>query len=84
MFDNLFYKCVFLVTQSFQNQFGKVKMNFPFSEIEALAEATIGQHKNDKWYMERVGRILGSSMRDTIILGHELQQHKMTKSSKLS
>ena len=34
--------------------------------------------------MERVGRILGSSMRDTILLGHELQQHNMTKSSKLS
>ena len=64
--------------------FGKVKMSFHYSEIEALAGATIGQHPNIKWYNEREGRILASSMRDTIELGQELQQHNMRKDSKLS
>ena len=59
-------------------------MSFRFSEIEALAGATIGQHLKKRWHMERDGRILGSSMRDTILLGHELQQHNMTKGCKLS
>ena len=57
---------------------------FHFSEIESLAADTIGQRLNDRWEKERLGRILASSMRDTIELGHELQQHNMTKSSKLS
>ncbi len=59
-------------------------MNFPFSEIEALTRATFGHGEYDKWHMERIGRILGLSMRYTIIICHELQQHNMTKSSKLS
>ena len=64
--------------------FGKVKMSFHYSEIEALAGATIGQHHNIRWYNEREGRILASSMRDTIELGHGLKQHNMTKSFNLS
>ena len=59
-------------------------MSFRFSEIEALARATIGQPLNKSWHMERAARILGSSMRDTILLVHELQEHNMTKGSKLS
>ena len=59
-------------------------MSFHYSEIEALAEATIGQRHNIRWHMEREGRILASSMRDTIELGKELQQYNMTKNSKLS
>ena len=59
-------------------------MSFSISEIQTLAEATIGQRKNERWHWERLGRILASSMRDTIELGQELQQHNMTKDSKLS
>ena len=74
---------LFLVTQPFQDQFGKGRMKFPFSEIEALAEATHGQRQNNRWYMERVGRILGSSMRDRIELGHELLEQTSNIRSKL-
>ncbi len=58
-------------------------MNFQFSEIEYLADATIGQHRNHVWHSEKIGRILASSMRDTIELGHELLEHNSKKSSKL-
>ena len=58
-------------------------MNFQFSEIESLAAATIGQHRNHVWHLERIGRILASSMRDTIELGHELLANNSNKSSKL-
>ena len=61
-----------------------MQKNFQFSEIESLAADTFGQRLNDRWEKERLGRILASSMRDTIELGHELPQHNMTKSSKLS
>ena len=59
-------------------------MYFHFSEIEALAGATIGQQRNKRWHMEREGRLLGSCMMDTIQLRNELQQHNMTKGCKLS
>ena len=59
-------------------------MSFCLSEIEALARATIGQHLNPRWHTEREGRIFGSSMRDTIQLGRELERHNSLKSSKLS
>jgi len=59
-------------------------MNFHFWELEALRGATIGEGQYEKWHRERIGKILGSSMRDTILLGQELKQHNMTKSSKLS
>ena len=76
----LYQLILFLVTQPFQDQFGKGRMKFTFSEIEALAEATHGQRQNNRWHMERVGRILGSSMRDTFELGHELLEHNMNRS----
>ena len=59
-------------------------MSFCLSEIEDLARATIGQHLNPRWHTGREGRILGSSMRDTIQLGRELERHNCSKSSKLS
>ncbi len=59
-------------------------MSFHYSEIEELAVATIGQRQNIRWHMERKGRILASSMRDTIELGQALQQHNIRKGSKLS
>ena len=58
-------------------------MSYHYSEIEALAAATLGQHLNKKWHVEREGRILASSMRDTIELGHDLQHHILKKGSKL-
>ncbi len=58
-------------------------MKFTFSEIEALAEATHGQRQNNRWYMERVGRILGTSMRYRIELGHELLEQTSNIRSKL-
>jgi len=61
-----------------------VKMSYHYSEIEALAAATLGQHLNKKWHVEREGRILASSMRDTIELGHDLQHHILKKGAKLS
>ena len=59
-------------------------MSFHFSEIEALAAATNGQHRNNRWHTERLGRILASSMRDTIELGHALEKHNRSKRAKLS
>ncbi len=62
----------------------KMQPSFQFSEIVSLATATIGQSQNERWKMERNGRILASSIRDTIELGQELKQANMMQCPKYS